>query len=158
MFTDLAPLDSARTLAPQLSARAREGERLRTLPADLVDALRTAGLLNLTTPRALGGRELSPLRAIEVIEELSRADGSAGWLTLVGNSTTFLAWLDPAVAADVVADRLPLMTRYAKVQLDFFRDLAWHGTIRHAHDWLALSMLSEDGRAGVEGFLNRKKD
>jgi enoyl-CoA hydratase/carnithine racemase len=27
-----------------------------------------------------------------------------------------------------LADRLPLMTRYAKVQLDFFRDLAWHGT------------------------------
>ena len=29
-----------------------------------------------------------------------------------------------------LADRLPLMTRYAKHQLDFFRDLAWHGTIR----------------------------
>jgi enoyl-CoA hydratase/carnithine racemase len=57
-----------------------------------------------------------------------------------------------------LADRLPLMTRYAKVQLDFFRDLAWHGTIRHAHDWLALSMLSEDGKAGVQGFLDRRKE
>ena len=57
-----------------------------------------------------------------------------------------------------LADRLPLMTRYAKVQLDFFRDQAWHGTIRHAHDWLALSMLSEDGKAGVQCFLDRRKE
>ena len=44
------------------------------------------------------------------------------------------------------------MTRYAKQQLDFFRDLAWHGTIGHAHDWLALSMLSDEAarrRAGL---------
>ena len=28
-----------------------------------------------------------------------------------------------------------------------WRDPAWHGTIRHAHDWLALSMLNEDAGA-----------
>jgi enoyl-CoA hydratase/carnithine racemase len=69
------------------------------------------------------------------------------------------AELDAAVD-DVVsklADRLPLMTRYAKVQLDFWRDQAWYGTIRHAHDWLALSMLSEDAQAGVRGFLERRE-
>ena len=108
MLTDLAPLDSARTLAPQLSARAREGERLRTMPPDLVTALSTAGLFNLITPRTLGGRELPPLQTLEVIEEISRADGSAGWLTIVGNSTSFLAWLDPAVAADLVTGTPPL--------------------------------------------------
>ena len=64
-------------------------------------------------------------------------------------STSFVAKL---------ADRLPLMTRYAKAQLDFFRDLAWHGTIRHAHDWLALSMLSERGREAVQAFLDRRKE
>ena len=48
------------------------------------------------------------------------------------------------------------MTRYAKTQLDFFRDLAWHGTIRHAHDWLALSMLSDDAAAGVRGIPRPK--
>jgi alkylation response protein AidB-like acyl-CoA dehydrogenase len=105
VLTDLAPLDSARTLAPQFSARAREGERLRTVPADLVDALRVAGLFNLTTPRILGGHELPPLQTLAVIEELSRADGSAGWTTLIGNSTGFLAWLDPDVAAALLAGR-----------------------------------------------------
>ncbi len=102
MLTDLAPLDSARTLAPQLSARAREGEDLRTMPPDLVTALKAAGLFNLTTPRILGGHELPPLQTLTVIEELSRADGSAGWTTLIGNATGFLAWLDPAVAAELL--------------------------------------------------------
>ena len=57
-----------------------------------------------------------------------------------------------------LADRLPLMTRYAKVQLDFWRDLAWHATIGHARDWLAVSMLSEDAGEGVRGFLERRKE
>ncbi len=55
-----------------------------------------------------------------------------------------------------LADRLPLMTRYAKQQLDFWRDLAWHGTIGHARDWLALSMLSEEPAEGVRSFVDRK--
>jgi enoyl-CoA hydratase/carnithine racemase len=66
------------------------------------------------------------------------------------------ATVDEMVAK--LADRLPLMTRYAKTQLDFWRDLAWHGTIRHAHDWLALSMLSDDAGAGVQSFLERWKE
>ena len=68
--------------------------------------------------------------------------------------------LDPAVdeLVEKLAARLPLMTRYAKHQLDFFRDLAWHGTIGHARDWLALSMLSDEAAEGVQGFLQRRKE
>jgi enoyl-CoA hydratase/carnithine racemase len=70
------------------------------------------------------------------------------------------AELDSAVDELVakLAERLPLMTRYAKHQLDFFRDLAWHGTIGHARDWLALSMLSDETSQGVQGFLERGKE
>ena len=68
--------------------------------------------------------------------------------------------LDAAVdeLVEKLAARLPLMTRYAKHQLDFFRDLAWHGTIGHARDWLALSMLSDEAAEGVQGFLQRRKE
>jgi enoyl-CoA hydratase/carnithine racemase len=70
------------------------------------------------------------------------------------------AELDAAVdeLVEKLAARLPLMTRYAKAQLDFFRDQAWHGTIRHAHDWLALSMLSDEAEEGVQGFLRRRRE
>ena len=42
--------------------------------------------------------------------------------------------------------KLPQTTRYAKQHLNFWRDLAWHETINHARDWLALSMATEEPR------------
>ncbi|SFW91307.1 acyl-CoA dehydrogenase family protein [Amycolatopsis australiensis] len=94
---------AARELAPELSARAAEAEELQTLPRDLVERARSAGLFRLATPRALGGRELPAATIVEVIEELARADGSAGWTITIGNASSFLAWLAPDVAAELVA-------------------------------------------------------
>src|SRR5262245_15970070 len=100
--TDAAwALAAARELACELAARAADGDRLGTMPPDVVDRLRAAGLFRVLRPRALGGLELAPAEAIEVFAELSRADGSAGWTALIGNSTAFTAWLEPAVARDV---------------------------------------------------------
>src|SRR5919108_4642575 len=39
-----------------------------------------------------------------------------------------------------LAAKLPQTTRYAKQQLNFWRDLSWHETVNHARDWLALPM------------------
>lgn len=97
-------LDAARALSPELSARAFEGEAQRTMPPDLVEKVRDAGLFGLALPRTLGGLEIEPLAFMEVIEELSRADGSAGWTVLIGNSTSFFAWLDPDVAREMIGD------------------------------------------------------
>jgi hypothetical protein len=47
--------------------------------------------------------------------------------------------------------------RYTKQQLNFWRDLAWHGTVNHARDWLALSMATDEPRAAVERFLEGKE-
>ncbi|NBH10014.1 acyl-CoA dehydrogenase family protein [Amycolatopsis sp. SID8362] len=94
---------AAREIAPELSARAVEAEELKTLPRDLVERARAAGLFRLATPRALGGLELPPAEVVEVVEELCRADGSAGWTIMIGNGSAFLAWLDPAAAADLLA-------------------------------------------------------
>jgi alkylation response protein AidB-like acyl-CoA dehydrogenase len=72
------------------------------MPADLVDRFRAAGLFRILQPRALGGMELPPAEAIELIAELSRSDGSGGWTTLIGTGgCAFAAWLDPAVALDL---------------------------------------------------------
>jgi alkylation response protein AidB-like acyl-CoA dehydrogenase len=98
-------VDAARRLAPELSERAAEGEQQRTMPGELVDQLRAAGLFHLGLPAALGGHECDPLTIVETIEEISRADGSAGWTTFIGNMTSFVAWLEPAVAKELVARR-----------------------------------------------------
>jgi enoyl-CoA hydratase/carnithine racemase len=67
------------------------------------------------------------------------------------------AELDAAVDAYVerLAAKLPQTTRYAKQQLNFWRDLSWHATVGHARDWLALSMLGDEAREAIERFLSR---
>jgi alkylation response protein AidB-like acyl-CoA dehydrogenase len=97
-------LEAARELAPELAARAAEGEALRTMPADLAARAKGTGLFRLALPRALGGLELDPATIVEAVEILSRADGSAGWTVLIGNSTAFFAWLEPAVAKEMIGN------------------------------------------------------
>jgi enoyl-CoA hydratase/carnithine racemase len=71
----------------------------------------------------------------------------------------------PAAELDAFVDRwveslarkLPETTRYAKVQLNVWRELAWHQTAPHARDWLAMSMLGEEAQGAVRAFLEREK-
>jgi enoyl-CoA hydratase/carnithine racemase len=65
--------------------------------------------------------------------------------------------LDAAVDEYVekLARKLPQTTRYAKQQLNFWRDLSWHETIGHARDWLALSMLGDEARDAITAFLEK---
>jgi indole-3-acetate monooxygenase len=97
-------LTEAKKLAGVVSAMAERAEAERRMPADLVDRLRAAGLFAMGLPRALGGLESPPHELIPVIEAVSRADASAGWSVLIGNTSAFLAWLEPATAKSIVAD------------------------------------------------------
>jgi enoyl-CoA hydratase/carnithine racemase len=73
-------------------------------------------------------------------------------------------WAVPAAELDTKTDevvenlarKLPQTTRYAKQHLNFWRDLAWHETINHARDWLALSMATDEPKAAIEKFLKKK--
>ncbi len=54
-----------------------------------------------------------------------------------------------------LAAKLPQTTRYAKQQLNWWRDVSWHETIGHARDWLALSMLNDEAKDAVKRFIDR---
>ena len=89
---------AARRLLSQLVGTREEAERLRHLPAALADTLADAGLYRLYLPRAVGGLELPPATAFEVIEVLSKADGSVGWCVMNANAVALGAgWLAPEV-------------------------------------------------------------
>jgi enoyl-CoA hydratase/carnithine racemase len=55
-----------------------------------------------------------------------------------------------------LARKLPQTTRYARQHLNFWRDFAWHQTINHARDWLALSMATEEPQQAIKKFLEKK--
>jgi enoyl-CoA hydratase/carnithine racemase len=57
--------------------------------------------------------------------------------------------------AEKLAAKLPETTRYAKQQLNWWRDISWHETVGHARDWLALSMLNDEAKEAIERFLSR---
>jgi enoyl-CoA hydratase/carnithine racemase len=126
--------------------------------------IRHVGLQHGSVPAA-GATQWLPIlvgdrRAREIIllcDEIPAAKAEEWGLV---NRAVRAAELDTTVddLVQKLAARLPLMTRYAKQQLDFWRDLAWQGTIGHARDWLALSMLSEEAGEGVRSFLERGKE
>jgi enoyl-CoA hydratase/carnithine racemase len=74
------------------------------------------------------------------------------------NQVVTRAELDAAVDAlcEKLATRLPEATRYAKQQLNFWRDLAWHQTIGHARDWLTLHAGALETREAVSAFLEKR--
>src|SRR5262245_62677044 len=73
-------LEAARALAPKIQASAAEGEALRELPRPLFEAIADAGLIHMALPRAVGGGEIDLPTYTKVIEELGKADASAGWV------------------------------------------------------------------------------
>lgn len=83
-------LAAARAIAPVVEAGALEAERAGTLPAATVEALRGCGVFGMLLPRELGGRELDPWSAVEVIEEIARQDGAAGWCAGIGTISNAL--------------------------------------------------------------------
>ena len=117
-------VDRATEVGAECRERADETEAMRTMPPDLVCTTKAAGLFRMAMPAALGGLEIAPVEIMSAIEELSCADGSAGWTVLIGNSTAFFAWLDPSVASAMLAS---------------------------SNDIVSTSMFAPMGRAHVEG-------
>lgn len=50
----------------------------------------------------------------------------------------------------------PECTRYTKQQLNFWKDLAWHSTIRHGQDWLALHYACWEPLEGMRAFVQKR--
>ncbi|MBY6685658.1 acyl-CoA dehydrogenase family protein [Rhodococcus sp. BP-149] len=74
----------------------------RRLPADLIDALTSSGLLNACTPADLGGMELPPGEAFRCSEALARGDAATGWCTSIAITSGLpVAFLPEATRNDL---------------------------------------------------------
>jgi enoyl-CoA hydratase/carnithine racemase len=52
--------------------------------------------------------------------------------------------------------QFPECARYTKQQANFWKDLAWHSTIGHARDWLALHYASLEPWEGMRAFVEKR--
>lgn len=55
-----------------------------------------------------------------------------------------------------LVNKLPVCLRYAKEQLNFWRNLSWHLTIGHAKEFLALNNLSPEVAEGMQAFVEKR--
>ena len=98
-------VEAAKALAPAISASADQIEREGRLPDTLVRSLAEAGVFRMMVPRSLGGGEVDAVTQMEVLEAISRADGSTGWVSAIASGTAWtLSFLRPEVAAEIMAD------------------------------------------------------
>jgi alkylation response protein AidB-like acyl-CoA dehydrogenase len=72
-----------RALVPEITTRADEIERSRSVPADLCEKLRAAGAFRMFIPKQYGGEELHSIEVSRILEELGRADASVAWTVMV---------------------------------------------------------------------------
>ncbi|MFE5030939.1 acyl-CoA dehydrogenase family protein [Streptomyces sp. NPDC056683] len=96
--------DAVRAVAPGLAERAREGELRGALAPETVSVLHEIGVFRITIPVELGGYALGARDTTEVVRELGRVDGSAGWTVIVSSASRSALALDERVKNEVFAD------------------------------------------------------
>lgn len=134
-------LAAARALEPQIRVAADAMETGRRLPPALARALMEAGAFRMGVPRVYGGSESDPMAQVRVVEELSRFDGSVGWLSMIGSAGSFLAaFLAPPVARrlfggveSVIAGQLRPPHRAEMVDGGYRVSGTWHFASGSAH-------------------------
>ncbi len=84
-------LAAARATAEIVERDSEQAEREGTLTPATVEALSQAGVFRAFLPAELGGVEADPLTLIELVEEVARQDGSAGWCVGMGGIISGIA-------------------------------------------------------------------
>ena len=102
-------IEVARGLRPLVEEHARSDAT--PIAHEVVDALRASGLYGALTPKEVHGLELSLVEALDVVEELSYADGSTGWCYMACATTSAFmgAWTTDEFVAEVYAHGVPLI-------------------------------------------------
>lgn len=85
-------------------------------------------------------------------EEIARAQKGEGGYAID------LSRLDEAVAelVEKLIRKFPECTRYTKQNVNFWKDFAWHQTIGHARDWLAIHYASWEPLEGMQAFVEKR--
>jgi indole-3-acetate monooxygenase len=101
---DNSVLEVARRFRPRILAEADRIEASRRLPEDLARELAHAGFFRIFLPKAYSGLDLTPMEALEIFEELARADASVAWCVWNGNTHWTAAQLSPEAARTIHAN------------------------------------------------------
>ena len=98
-------VERAESVVEVIEAHADEASELRRLPAPVVAALVDASLMRMCVPSAYGGPDTEPSAMLEAIMTVARADGAAGWCSMIASTTSSMAaFLPPESAMSIYGD------------------------------------------------------
>ena len=154
-------VETARALEPLVFAQSAEGEARGRLTETTVEALSDSGLMAMWLPREFGGAELWPVESLEVIEALSHADGSAGWVLMAAGLCigTGAAYLAPAAAHELFDGGLSVIAGHgapqgrADVEGDGFRlsgNWSYASGLLHAGYIHTGGIVHQDGQPRID--------
>jgi alkylation response protein AidB-like acyl-CoA dehydrogenase len=90
-------------LLAEIRERRETFEQLGHVPADMVEKLKSAGIYRAMVARRFGGDEMTPAEFCRIIEAISAADGSTGWVASFGSMPTYLAALPIETQQEIYA-------------------------------------------------------
>lgn len=100
------PFDEARfaALLEDVKARRDEFYAQRYVSNDVIESLQELGLFRAFVPEQFGGSNMHPSDFLRLIERLSAADGSTGWVASFAFATKYLSSLPADTLAKLYAD------------------------------------------------------
>lgn len=91
-------------LLQDIRKRRKEFEAQRFISPDIIQGFKKAGVYRALVARRFGGDEKSPAEFCRLIERISQADGSAGWVASFGIGGIYLAALPLATLEKLYAN------------------------------------------------------
>jgi alkylation response protein AidB-like acyl-CoA dehydrogenase len=162
------PVAAARQLFDLVDRNARNADPTDPVPDETVKALTDARLHAVMVPKEVGGGEAPIVDCIDVMAEISRADGSAGWCLMANAATIafFGAWAGDQFARELFADGVPLTAGQfapngtATPEGDGYRitgDYNFGSGINHS-DWIGAGVLTTDEQPRLLGAVLRRDE
>jgi 3-hydroxy-9,10-secoandrosta-1,3,5(10)-triene-9,17-dione monooxygenase len=95
-------LDRAKALVPMLKEHAADNDRERRVAADVIEALKSAGVFRVAAPRRHGGLEAGIRSMLDVSSTIAEGDGGAAWVTALSNVNAWTTCLYPDRTVDEI--------------------------------------------------------
>ncbi|ULT58642.1 acyl-CoA dehydrogenase family protein [Neobacillus drentensis] len=156
-------VENARSLIPTLREHGEEIEKTNTLPQAIIEEMKNKGTLKVLRPHLFGGFQTNMRTYTEVVTEISRGNGSAGWFVALSNirdymiSYTFgekaLSEIYPPGKDVVLAGNFkPIKCNIKKVDGGYFIEEAqWPFVSGSPHaDWCYFGFPLVDDNGGIE--------
>jgi 3-hydroxy-9,10-secoandrosta-1,3,5(10)-triene-9,17-dione monooxygenase len=156
-------VENARAFIPKLRELTEEIDKNNRLPKSIIDEMQTDGLLKVLRPEIFGGYQTDMRTYTEVVTEISRGNGSAGWFVSLSNIRDYMvsyAFGEKAVkdiyvpGKDIVlaGNFKPVKCDIKKVEGGYYVEEAqWPfvSGVPHA-DWCYFGFPVDDGNGGME--------